>query len=248
MNLNTNNSYVFCNPSYRFKYSKYNSDSVERDRVYIKNMKQNCLRMIRLINNFVDATRLEAGEMKISKENADIVDAVESIIQKTAQYIHDKNIELIFDTNVEEKLMVFDKEVMKRILLNLISNAIKFGDKKQKIQIDLNSEEDYVFINVKDEGRGIPRNKLDVIFERFGQVDNSLSRECEGSGVGLYLVKCFVELHNGKIKIISNEGEGTEVIICLPVEVLDDMEFYSKRIVESDEEKIQREFSDIYSI
>ncbi|MGO5137722.1 sensor histidine kinase [Clostridium butyricum] len=227
---------------------KYNSDSVERDREYIKNMKQNCLRMIRLINNFVDATRLEAGEMKISKENADIVDTVESIIQKTAQYIHDKSIELIFDTNVEEKLMAFDKEVMKRILLNLISNAIKFGDKKQKIQIDLNSVDDYVFINVKDEGRGIPRNKLDVIFERFGQVDNSLSRECEGSGVGLYLVKCFVELHNGKIKIISSEGEGTEVIICLPVEVLDDMEFSSKRIVESDEEKIQREFSDIYSI
>ncbi|ETJ34969.1 Sensory transduction histidine kinase, partial [human gut metagenome] len=88
------------------------------------------------------------------------------------------SIELIFDTNVEEKLMAFDKEVMKRILLNLISNAIKFGDKKQKIQIDLNSVDDYVFINVKDEGRGIPRNKLDVIFERFGQVDNSLSREC----------------------------------------------------------------------
>ncbi len=79
---------------------------------------------------------------------------LKSIIQKTAQYIHDKNIELIFDTNVEEKLMAFDKEVMKRILLNLISNAIKFGDKKQKIQIDLNSVDDYVFINVKMKEEG----------------------------------------------------------------------------------------------
>ena len=84
--------------------------NINRDKLYIRSMKQNCLRMIRLINNFVDATRLQAGEMKIVRENYDIVETVESIVEKTVEYVRGKNVNIIFDTNVEEKIMSFDKE------------------------------------------------------------------------------------------------------------------------------------------
>ena len=226
----------------------YDDYNVNRNKVYVKSMKQNCLRMIRLINNFVDATRLEAGELKINKENADIVDTVESIVQKTAEYVKGKDINIIFDTNVEERIMSFDKEIIKRILLNLLSNSIKFGFEREEILINLISMDSYVVIKIKDNGKGIEKSKMNLIFERFGQADNSLSRECEGAGVGLYLVKSFVELHDGKIKIASSEGNGTEVTIKLPAEIIRDSKFSNKIIIESDEEKIEREFSDIYKI
>lgn len=220
--------------------------NISRDKLYIRSMKQNCLRMIRVINNFVDATRLQAGEMKIIRENYDIVETVESIVEKTVEYVRGKDVNIIFDTNVEEKIMSFDKEAMKRIILNLISNAIKADTKE--ILIRLVALDKHVLIKVEDQGMGIPKSKLNLIFERFGQVDNSLSRKCEGAGVGLYLVKCLVDLHNGKIKITSDEGQGTEVTIKLPVEVLDGSHYDNRIISESDEEKIEREFSDIYTI
>lgn len=229
-------------------FEEYDESNRNKDREYIKSMKQNCLRMIRLINNFVDATRLEAGELKINKENADIVNIVEGIVEKTAQYVKDKDIQIIFDTNVEEKLMAFDKEVMKRVILNIISNSIKFGFEKRIILIDLIAEETEVLIKIKDNGKGIERNKMNFIFERFAKGDNSLSRECEGVGIGLYLAKSFIELHHGEIKVISSLGFGTEVTIKLPSQIVNDNSYNNRIILETDEEKIEREFSDIYTI
>ncbi|MDO5517510.1 MAG: PAS domain-containing sensor histidine kinase [Clostridium sp.] len=220
--------------------------NIDRDRLYIKSMKQNCHRMIRLINNFVDVTRLQAGEMKIIKGNYDIVETIESIVEKTVKYISGKNIDIIFDTNVEEKIISFDKEAVKRIILNLISNSIKSDT--EEILIKLNVTDKHVFIIVKDSGMGIPSDKLDFIFERFAQVDNSLSRKCEGVGLGLFIVKSLVQLHDGKIKMTSKEGEGTKVMIKLPAEIDEGSNYCNKVFLESDEKKIEREFSDIYTI
>ena len=226
------------------------SDEINRNRdcAYIKSMKQNCLRMIRLINNFIDATRLEAGELNINKENDDIVNVIEGIIGKTVQYLKDKDIQIIFDTNVEEKIMAFDKEVLKRVLLNIISNSIKFGVDNKVIFVNLIAEETEVLIKIKDNGKGIEKNKINFIFERFAKGDNSLSRECEGCGMGLYLAKSFIELHHGEIKVISSVGVGTEVIIKLPAHIINDKVYSNRIILETDEEKIEREFSDIYTI
>ena len=229
-------------------FEEYDEINKNRNRAYIKSMKQSCLRMIRLINNFVDATRLEAGELKINKENADIVNIVEGIVEKTVQYVKDKDIQIIFDTNVEEKIMAFDKEVLKRVILNIISNSIKFGFEKRVILINLLVEEGEVSIKIKDNGNGIEKNKINLIFERFAKGDSSLSRQCEGSGIGLYLAKSFIELHHGEIKVRSNVGVGTEVTIKLPSQIIDNNSYSNKIILETDEEKIEREFSDIYTI
>ena len=225
-----------------------NENKILRSKAYLKTMKKNCLRIIRLINNFLDTTKLESGSIKLSKRNSDIVYTIENIVQSVASYLKDKNINIIFDTDVEEKIMSYDEEVIERILLNLLSNSIKFSNDRKDIYVTVSDKNDRIIIKVRDDGEGIPNSKLGIIFERFGQANSSLSRECEGTGIGLYLVKSFVELHGGTIEILSEEGVGCEAIIELPAQLVEDKDYTIKVIGETNEQKIEREFSDIYTI
>ena len=225
-----------------------NENKILRSKAYLKTMKKNCLRIIRLINNFLDTTKLESGSIKLSKRNSDIVYTIENIVQSVASYLKDKNINIIFDTDIEEKIMSYDEEVIERILLNLLSNSIKFSNDRKDIYVTVMDKNDRIIIKVRDDGEGIPESKLDIIFERFGQANSSLSRECEGTGIGLYLVKLFVELHGGTIEILSEEGFGCEAIIELPAQLVEDKDYTIKVIGETNEQKIEREFSDIYTI
>ncbi|WP_297420507.1 PAS domain-containing sensor histidine kinase [Clostridium sp.] len=228
----------------------YKLENIEKCKAYLKTMKQNCLRMIRIINNFLDTTKLNSDSefIKIKKRNGNIVNIIEDITQSVASYVNDKDITLIFDTNVEERIMGFDHDMMERIMLNLISNALKYSHSNGNIYVDFIDKETSVIIKVKDEGDGIPKDKLNFIFERFGQVDNTLSRKCEGTGVGLYLVKSFVEMHGGKISVESVEGQGSEFIIELPAELVKNEEQEDKVLFKTNVEKIEIEFSDIYSL
>ncbi|WP_271811317.1 PAS domain-containing sensor histidine kinase [Clostridium beijerinckii] len=231
-------------------FGNYNLENIEKCKLYFKTMKQNCLRLIRIINNFLDVTKLnsDSGFIRIKKRNGNIVNIIEEITQSVASYVNDKDITLIFDTNVEEKIMGFDHDMMERIMLNLISNALKYSHSKGNIYVDFIDKQTSVNVKVRDEGDGIPKDKLNFIFERFGKVDNTLSRKCEGTGIGLYLVKSFVEMHGGKISVSSVEGQGSEFIIELPVELIKNEEEEDKILFKTNIEKIQIEFSDIYSL
>lgn len=105
-------------------------------------------------------------------------------------------------------------------MLNLFSNAIKFTDKGDKISMYLSDEGDNISISVKDTGIGIPKDKQEIIFERFGQVDKSFTRNNEGSGIGLSLVNLIIERHDGEIDLHSEYGSGSEFIIKLPAQKL----------------------------
>ncbi|NRZ58842.1 PAS domain S-box-containing protein [Clostridium beijerinckii] len=231
-------------------FGNYNLENIEKCKLYFKTMKQNCLRLIRIINNFLDVTKLnsDSGFIRIKKRNGNIVNIIEEITQSVASYVNDKDITLIFDTNVEEKIMGFDHDMMERIMLNLISNALKYSHSNGNIYVDFIDKQTSVIVKVRDEGEGIPKDKLNFIFERFGKVDNTLSRKCEGTGIGLYLVKSFVEMHGGKISVSSVEGQGSEFIIELPVELIKNEEEEDKILFKTNIEKIQIEFSDIYSL
>ncbi|NRT80563.1 PAS domain-containing sensor histidine kinase [Clostridium beijerinckii] len=231
-------------------FGNYNLENMKKCKLYFRTMKQNCLRLIRIINNFLDVTKLnsDSGFIRIKKRNGNIVNIIEEITQSVASYVNDKDITLIFDTNVEEKIMGFDHDMMERIMLNLISNALKYSHSKGNIYVDFIDKQTSVIVKVRDEGDGIPKDKLNFIFERFGKVDNTLSRKCEGTGIGLYLVKSFVEMHCGKISVSSVEGQGSEFIIELPVELIKKEEEEDKILFKTNIEKIQIEFSDIYSL
>jgi len=133
-------------------------------------------------------------------------------------------------------------------VLNLLSNATKFSKPGGVIKVSLYKDGKEACISVKDSGIGIPEDKKELVFERFRQVDKSFTRNCEGSGIGLSLVKSLVEMHGGKVEVISQEGKGSEFIVRLPIVLVDNEEWMAsmEELAVSREERINMEFSDIY--
>lgn len=183
---------------------------------------QNSYRLVRLINNILDITRIDSGYAKMNITNCNIIYLVEEITQSVSSYAEQKGLTLEFDTDTEEIITAVDMEKIERVILNLLSNAIKFTQPGGKISVSIYSIGEKVLISVKDTGPGIPKKMQDIIFERFKQVSSDLTRENEGSGIGLSLVKSFVELHHGSVRIESEENKGSNFIIEIPVRKQED--------------------------
>jgi len=218
---------------------------------YSNIMKQNCYRQLRLVNNMIDITKLDAGFFELNLQNCNIVNVVESVTLSVAEYIKSKSIELIFDTDIEECIISCDPEKIERVILNLLSNSIKFTKPGGSMTVNMYDKGKNIIISIKDTGIGIPNDKLGIIFDRFRQVDRSLTRNQEGSGIGLSIVKSLVELHRGTISVSSEYGKGTEFIIVFPVIILPkENDLCAVFEIESQEriDRIHVEFSDIYSL
>lgn len=187
---------------------------------YTHIMKQNCYRLLRLLNNIIDMTKIDSGFFKLHLENADIVYVVQQITLSVEQYIKNKSINLLFESKIDKQIMAFDAEKIERIMLNLLSNAAKFTPQGGFIKVGVEKRDRNIIISVKDTGIGIPLRKQNLIFQRFGQVDSNATRQYEGSGIGLSLVKSLVEMHDGTIRFHSEEQKGTEFIIELPIKIV----------------------------
>ena len=194
--------------------SDYEYDKVK---MYNNVIKQNCLRLQKLLNNLLDMTKLDANRFKACPKPCNIIYAIESIIESVTSYTEQKNISIIFDTNVEERFTMTDRDLIERILLNLISNAIKYGTKDGHIWVTLYDTGNHLIISVKDDGLGIPATQVPLIFKRFHKVANLADKAPGGNGIGLSLVKSMVELLEGTISCISEEGSGSEFIVTLPM-------------------------------
>ncbi len=221
----------------------------EKSFKYFKSIKQNSLRLLKLINNLIDITKIDSGYFQINTGNYNIVNVVEDITLSVAQYVENKSITLTFDTNTEEKIMACDPDKIERIMLNLISNSIKFTNPGGHIFINIFDKNDYIVICVEDTGIGILENDLDIIFERFRQANATSSINYAGSGIGLSLVKSLVEMHGGKISVKSTYGKGTKFTIKLPVTIkkTDNVPIQNTSFNKSHIEKVSIEFSDIYT-
>lgn len=231
----------------------YQNDEIQKRRSEISKyngiIKQNCYRLIRLISNLIDITKIDAGYYSPDFKNYNIVKVVEDITLSVADYIEDKSISLVFDTEFEEKIMVCDAHMIERIILNLLSNAVKFTPPGGQISVCLSEQNGDIIIRVKDSGIGIPKAMRQKVFERFIQVDKSTTRSREGSGIGLSLVRALVEMHGGSISVASEEGKGSEFIIEMPDNLNLNQAEDEVCISENHEnvEKIKIEFSDIYN-
>ena len=218
----------------------------EKTNEYRKIIKRNSLKIIKLIDNLIDTTKLEGENYKLSKTNINIVNVVESIVDSIEVYANQKNINIIFDTNVEEFIINADLEAIDRIVMNLLSNAIKFSPVNEVIEVTLNAEKDKVKISVKDNGMGIAKEEQKKIFNRFEQATNSKRIEGKGSGIGLDLVSYLVKAHEGKIELKSKLNEGSEFIVTLPVGKLNIIEEKHELMSRNKVEQLEIEFSDIY--
>lgn len=188
----------------------------DKANLYVKMIKQNMFRQLRLVNNLLDITRADAGRIKLNKNNIDIVFLTDAIVESVQAYASQKGITVTFLPSVSKKAIRIDDEKYERILLNLLSNAIKFTPKGKSIIVRMRTVRNGICLEVIDTGIGIPKDKMEVIFERFGQVDSSLSRQAEGAGIGLSLVKRFIETLEGSISVKSKLGKGTTFKVILP--------------------------------
>ncbi len=215
---------------------------------YEKTVKQNCLRMLRLIGNLIDITKIDSGMTKLDLVLVDIVPFLENLTLSIIPYTKFKNLNVTFDTNVEKLYLRIDTYAFERVILNLLSNAIKFNNYDGNILVKIESNDDKVTISIKDTGIGIPEGCIDLIFNRFYKIDNSFSRKNEGSGIGLSITKSLVELQGGQIFINEKYKEGCEFIITFPkasqIGIYTDNNY--KYYV--DDEKVLSELSDIYEL
>ena len=213
---------------------------------YIGSMKQNCYRLSKLINNIVDSSKIETGFFELHLSNNNIVEVVEDIVMSVTNLTEIKGLNIIFDTDTEEKIIACDPEKIERVVLNLISNAIKFSDKGDEIFINVKDKDKFVEISVEDNGIGIEEKNLGTIFDRFKQVDKSLSRNAEGTGIGLSLVKSIVELHNGCIYAKSEVGKGSKFIVTLPSTYVSHENVTHNKKISSKNESVKVELSDVH--
>ena len=192
----------------------------------LKNIDRNSYRLLRLVNNIVDTTKVDSQEVELELVNINIVELVEKIVEASVVYSKIKDLEIIFDTTHEDVIMAVDYRKIERIILNLLSNAIKFSDEGSNIFVNIIIEEKTFILEIEDNGIGIDELTLDDIFNKFVQVDDTFTRKNEGCGIGLSLVKVFVEMHNGCVKVNSKLGKGTKFIIELPIFVLNNKDIY----------------------
>ncbi len=219
---------------------------------YDNTIKQNCYRLLRLVNNLVDMTKIDSGYMSLTFVNYEIVSLVEDIILSIVPYVESKNINVLFDTYIEELEIKCDPESIERVILNLLSNAVKFTNYNGNIFVFMDADDDYVTIRIKDDGVGISEEVQEEIFKRFVQEDKSFNRKKEGSGIGLALVKSLVELHGGQVYLEKGIEKGSEFVVKLPNVRIETEEETDNKIIDVDNkplvQKIHIEFSDIYEL
>lgn len=225
-------------------------EPVEEDQLkkYMKKIRQNTYRLLKLSNNLIDLTKMDIGCEPLRLSNHNIISIIEEITLSVVTYAEGNGIELIFDTEVEELIMACDVEKIERIVLNLLSNAVKFTPRGGKIEVNVFKRPKTIMITVKDTGIGIPKEKCSLIFERCTQVDTSLRRRHEGTGMGLAIVKSILDMYHGEISVSSVVGEGTNFTVTLPRHIVEKqgVEENPKQTTALKVERGMVEFSDIY--
>ncbi len=184
----------------------------------LRTMQTNGMRLLKLINDLLDLVRLDSGRMEVSREKVDVADFLNGMIASVRQAAEKRKIQLAAKVDEGCTTGIMDRDKMEKVLLNLVFNALKFTGVGGVIKIEAEHDAGQLRVRVVDTGAGIPADKVPFIFDRFWQVDNSTQRKHRGAGIGLALVKEFVEVQGGTVRVESVEGSGTTFEITLPQE------------------------------
>lgn len=188
---------------------------------------QNSYRLIKIINDLIDFTKMESGFYKLRVENKNIVTLVEDITMSVVNYASNNGLNIVFDTNIEDLFIPIDVNAIERIVLNILSNAIKFTNSGGSIYVNVIYKDSIVKIIIEDTGIGIPKDKLSYIFDRFNDINKGYIGNVYGSGIGLSMVKSMVSLLGGDIEVESELNIGTKFTITLNVNALElDKNYY----------------------
>jgi signal transduction histidine kinase len=175
--------------------------------------------LLGLINNILDLSKIESGKIELDEKDFKLIQFVEDIIGMLNAQAEEKNVKLLFINNIKDKnIMLHTDDVkLRQVCINLIGNALKFVSADTgKVEVVLNSNDKYINICINDNGIGIPKDKLDLIFEPFRQADGSTTRKFGGTGLGLAISRNMIKLLNGTIKVNSKVNKGSNFCIELP--------------------------------
>ncbi|OPX49609.1 sensor histidine kinase [Clostridium thermobutyricum] len=213
-----------------------------------KKIKKNCLRLIRTINNFIDANKFSEGYFKINKGIFNIVEVVENVVTHCIDSIEANNMNIIFDSTHEEIPLNIDRDAIERVILNLLSNSVKHRNKNRddgQIKVDIRKTDKNVEIIVANNGQRINKIEEGYLFDEFTKINKSLTRENEGSGLGLYLSKKLLFAHSGALRFYSKDKANNIFIIELPIEEGLTVDYKSGYSINDLKEKVNIEFSDV---
>ncbi|MEM8919921.1 MAG: HAMP domain-containing sensor histidine kinase, partial [Pseudomonadota bacterium] len=190
----------------------------DRYKGYAEDILQSGQHLLDMINDILDMAKIEAGKMSISPRQIDPIEAVDAAVRMIRRRALDKQIELTLHANGDLPEIEGDHRAIKQMVLNLVSNAIKFTDPGGKIDVTAETEDRFIAVRVKDSGIGIPAEDLPRLAQPFEQASADETRNSQGTGLGLALTKSFAEMHGGHLTIESVVGEGTTVAFFLPIE------------------------------
>jgi signal transduction histidine kinase len=189
----------------------------ERYHPYIVNIHDSGSHLLQIITDILDLSKAESGKLELNEDIFDLADVVRSVRQLTSGRIEAGGLTERIDLPPDLPPLRGDERKIKQVLLNLVSNAVKFTPAGGTIEISVRFDhETGLVLIVTDTGIGIPHEDLDRVFEPFEQVDSSLSRQHDGTGLGLPLVQAIIELHGGTVMLKSAVGVGTQVTLILP--------------------------------
>ncbi|MDD4331382.1 MAG: ATP-binding protein [Methanosarcinaceae archaeon] len=188
----------------------------EKQLKYLGNISKSGKHLLTIINDILDISKVESGNESLFFEPVEIAAVFEDVKNLSFPFAASKNISLSFAVEPPNLYIRVDKIKFKQILHNLVSNALKFTPRAGKVWVRAEKIQNTLEISVQDSGIGIPKEKQELIFEPFKQVDSSLSREYAGTGLGLSLVKKFVKMHGGEISVQSEINKGTLFRVSLP--------------------------------
>jgi len=189
----------------------------EQQQEYIRIIEKSGARMLNIINNIVDISKIESGLMKVNVKESNVNEQIDYIHTFFKPEVEGKGMQLFFKNSLplKEAILKTDREKVSAILINLVKNAIKFSD-KGSIGLGYEKKGKYLEYFVKDAGIGIPKDRQKAIFDRFVQADIGDKRAFQGAGLGLSISKAFVEMLGGKIWVESEEGKGSTFYFTIP--------------------------------
>lgn len=199
------------------KLMKMDSDNEEEGENYADNILSAGEHLLKLINEILDYSKLDAGIVKFNKTLLNIKDIIAICVSGTAELAEKKNIRINNNIPIKEKLRVSgDSRLLQKVFTHLLDNAVKFTGSGGEINIDSRCDTGFIEIDISDNGIGIKKDFQEYIFDKFTLVDSELNRKQYGTGLGLAITKKIIETHGGKISVKSSEGSGSIFTIRLP--------------------------------
>ena len=193
--------------------------TIEKDKhkYYLGIVYDEIKRLSRMVESMLNISRLESEEFSMKTENFDFKELLFSVVISQEQRIEQKNLNINGLDTIDSVTIRADRDLIYRVVYNLVDNAIKFVDENGDINFNVNVDSKYMFFNIKNTGQGIPQSELSMIFERFYKSDKSRSAIKNSTGLGLYMVKTIVKKHGGNISVSSKENEYTQFSVRLPL-------------------------------